>query len=205
MSQIVIKLNLTSYWHIGSGEEGGSYADALVLKDRHGLPYVPGKSLKGLFRGAFEKASQANWFAEETVALLFGQEGEQGSSSQGVLQFSNACLSQSEIAFFTQPDIGASAKQQLYKVIQSTKINQNGVAEEGSFRAIEVAVPLALEAHISLNTQHDAYANALSLINNDLLDAFNKTSVFITALGAKRQRGYGAVEITVDVSKEVAA
>lgn len=59
MSQFIITLDIQSYWHIGSGEEGGSYADALVLKNAAGLPYVPGKSLKGLYRDGFEKAVAA--------------------------------------------------------------------------------------------------------------------------------------------------
>ncbi|MGB1217231.1 MAG: RAMP superfamily CRISPR-associated protein, partial [Saprospiraceae bacterium] len=41
-----------SYWHVGSGLFGGTEADNLVNKDKVGLPYIPGKTLKGLLRQA---------------------------------------------------------------------------------------------------------------------------------------------------------
>ena len=43
-----------SDWHCGSGLASGAEADAVVIKDRDGLPYVPGKTIKGLVREAFE-------------------------------------------------------------------------------------------------------------------------------------------------------
>ncbi len=43
MSTLYLKFELCSDWHIGNGKEAGAYADAMVLKDAHGLPYLPGK------------------------------------------------------------------------------------------------------------------------------------------------------------------
>jgi CRISPR-associated protein Csm3 len=42
-------------FHIGSGKEGDLATDMGVLKDRLGLPVVPGSSLKGCFRATAEK------------------------------------------------------------------------------------------------------------------------------------------------------
>ena len=46
--------NLTFFtdWHCGSGLAAGADVDTLVVKDKNGLPFVPGKTLKGLIREA---------------------------------------------------------------------------------------------------------------------------------------------------------
>lgn len=203
MSQFIITLDIHSYWHIGSGEEGGSYADALVLKNAAGLPYVPGKSLKGLYRDGFEKAVAADWFASKLLDLLFGSEGTAGIQQQGVIQFSSATLSPAETNYFTS-ESGKSAKKSLFRVIQSTKIGDKGVAEEGSFRAVEVAVPMQLNACVSLNTSHPNYQQVLTLFGDNVTQALDRVSRLIFSLGAKRQRGYGEVNINVTSTEEVA-
>ena len=45
-----LSVNFLGYWFIGTGSESGAYSDLLTLKDPLGFPYVPGKSLKGIFR-----------------------------------------------------------------------------------------------------------------------------------------------------------
>ena len=42
-------------WHCGSGLAAGADVDALVIKDSDGLPYIPGKTMKGLLREAAEE------------------------------------------------------------------------------------------------------------------------------------------------------
>ena len=37
-----------SPWHCGSGTSAGADVDELVVKDKNGMPYIPGKTLKGL-------------------------------------------------------------------------------------------------------------------------------------------------------------
>ena len=39
-------------WHCGSGLAAGADVDLLVIKDKNGLPFVPGKTMKGLMREA---------------------------------------------------------------------------------------------------------------------------------------------------------
>ena len=41
------KVEFYSDWHCGSGLSSGSDIDSLVIKDEDGLPFVPGKTLKG--------------------------------------------------------------------------------------------------------------------------------------------------------------
>lgn len=52
---ITYKIEFFSEWHCGSGLSAGADTDALVIKDSEGFPYIPGKTLKGLFREAIEE------------------------------------------------------------------------------------------------------------------------------------------------------
>ncbi|WP_125716173.1 RAMP superfamily CRISPR-associated protein [Pseudoalteromonas rubra] len=196
--------NLHSDWHIGSGEQGGSYADALAIKCPQGLPYIPGKSVKGLLREAFRVAAIHHWFdtqdnkelGEHLLHCLFGHEGTQAEFSQGALQLTNATLSaQEQCAIRQQPEF----RQHLFRVINSTAIGQYGVAKNGSLRAMEVAVPMTLGAQIALNRQHGNYQRLLALLDNEqaIWTSLEKTLVLIQNLGAKRQRGFGEVSVSL--------
>ena len=44
------KVTFLDYWHLGSGLSAGSKLDSTIIKDENGLPYVPGKTIKGLIR-----------------------------------------------------------------------------------------------------------------------------------------------------------
>ncbi|PKI12735.1 RAMP superfamily CRISPR-associated protein [Colwellia sp. 12G3] len=200
-----MEFNIQSYWHVGSGLEGGAYADALVLKNTQQLPYLPGKSIKGLLRDAFTRAEKNNWFTDvistdvenknTLVDLLFGHENKDGSSNQGLLQISSGVLSSQEINFLTQHP---QAKSQLYKITYSTAINgETGVAKNTSLRSLEVCVPMLLTAQIALNTSHVAYLENKSLVNEKLNVWLEQVVSFITEIGAKRHRGLGKVIVNV--------
>ena len=50
MQTLTYQIQFHSYWHCGSGLAAGAGVDALVVKDANGLPFVPGKTIKGLLR-----------------------------------------------------------------------------------------------------------------------------------------------------------
>ena len=54
MKDLTIKIEFFSPWHCGSGLSAGADADSLVIKDINGLPFIPGKTIKGLIREAVE-------------------------------------------------------------------------------------------------------------------------------------------------------
>lgn len=54
MSNIKYTIEFYSQWHCGSGLSAGADVDALVVKDKDYMPYVPGKTIKGLVREAVE-------------------------------------------------------------------------------------------------------------------------------------------------------
>lgn len=202
----ILDFNIQSYWHIGSGLDGGAYADALALKNADGLPYIPGKSIKGLLKEAFVKADENNWFATNSayslIALLFGEEGKAGAKTQGILQISSGTLSTSECKFFMS---NPEAKSSLFKVLFSTAIDEvSGVAKETSLRGLEVAVPMSLKASITINKQHPCYAEVSHQVGDKMSLWLSQAVTLITKLGAKRYRGLGQVIVTATQASHAA-
>ncbi len=191
-NSIKISFNIQTEWHIASGEEGGAYADSLMLKDANNLPFIPGRSVRGLLREACQIAIDNQWEDNDFFSLLFGYSDEH-RSSQGVLRVSNATLSKQERSFFTNH--GNEVHQHLYRVHYSTAIDKKtGVADNGSLRGIEVAAPMTLTSSLTLDTNHP---NIESIDNDRLHALLVHATPLITNIGAKRHRGYGQIEVTV--------
>ena len=187
---LTLTFHIQSDWHLGSGREGGAYADNLVAKTHSGLPILHGKSIKGLLRHACQQALEYEWVkgaTQELVSQLFGTE-DQGLAGQGLLRVDSATLSPAEAQWFEQH---AEHKKHLFRVLFSTAINhQRGTAETGSLRSMEVAVPLTLSADIGIYPQNATQAE----IFPQLITA---AVPLITAVGAKRRRGFGEAFVTI--------
>jgi len=158
------KIEFFDYWHLGSGMSAGSKLDSLVVKE-NGLPYVPGKTIKGLLRDMFEEVDRSK------IVQVFGSEGSDMSDNY----FSNATLNNTtkEKLFLNKHLI-----KHLYSSISSAKIEKNGIAEEGSLREIEVVVPLTLYGKI------DCVDEETEIL---LVDAM----LMIKQIGLNRNRGLG--------------
>ncbi|MGM0944695.1 MAG: RAMP superfamily CRISPR-associated protein [Bacteroidota bacterium] len=179
------KINYTihfySDWHAGSGLSAGAEADAVVIKDSNGFPYIPGKTLKGIFVDAFQdfQLLEIEGFSKDSQKALFGDfDLETGITSPGKLFFSNATLPQDE-----KKAIGLDHAEFLYRTIASTAIDTaTGVAKNTSLRTTEVCIPLTLEAYIGGAIKEDI----------KILDQLAK---YIRSLGANRNRGLGRCSI----------
>lgn len=166
-----IAIEFFTYWHCGSGESGGSRVDALVARDAKGLPYIPGKTLKGHIREMAESLDDIS-FVESCFGL-----SENGIEKEGACYFSNGVIEENidkELTFY------------LFKTISSTKINEKGLAETGSLREIEVVVPLTLYATIDFSDESKAYEEQMK-------KAFSQ----VKRMGLNRTRGLGRCEISV--------
>lgn len=166
------KIEFFSNWHCGSGLSAGVTADVIVVKDEHGLPFLPGKTVKGLLRHAVEEL----YSGDESIAKIFGEEG---GVRVGKCFFSNATLPEGETI------IKEKLTRHLYQNISSTAIDpKSGIAKENSLRSIETVVPCVLEGEI-LNVPTGG--------ETMLKDAMQ----MIKRLGTGRNRGYGRCKISV--------
>lgn len=203
-----LKISFRGYWFIGSGHEAGAYADSLMLKDPSGLPYIPGKTIKGIFRNA-ARIAEANGLIDR-VNELFGVEGttitgkvvinknrnQDGNNdtisgseedTAGILCFSNAELPYTDRRIITEKH----AQKYLFRTIQNTKIDRTtGSAAKGSLRTVEVCVPLDLVCSISYeDTQIASWKN--------FQEQLKLICCLIGEIGGKRRRGFGKCTVEV--------
>lgn len=181
-NRINYKITFLSDWHAGSGLSAGAEADLVVIKDKNNLPYLPGKTIKGLIRDVFEDFKDWGHFNvnEEFIYRIFGKETlkEENGHLTNKPFFSNAVLPDEE----KNEIINNSLSSFLYRNISSTKINKNGVADEGSLRTLEVCIPLTLNGYIDNIKEQD-------------IEMFEKAFQYLRNIGTNRNRGLGRCKI----------
>ncbi len=163
------KVTFLDYWHLSSGLSAGSKLDSTVTRDENGLPYIPGKTIKGLIK----EQSNNNKFLE----ICFGEEG----NKIGKCHFSNAEIEENT----KKTIIKNSLQNQLFDEIASTKIDENGIAKSGSLREIEVVVPLSLYGEIK---------NIPDEYKQEMIKALKK----VKRMGLNRNRGLGRCVVEIE-------
>lgn len=183
--QRTIQIELFSYWHAGSGTGQGSNLDAVIIKDSAGLPYLPGRTLKGLLREGLQTCEDAGHIAAKTTERLCGRPGDLDASAPGLLFVSNARLPEEERIWLASED-GATHRAALYDRFASTKLTDEGIAENKTLRTVELCVPLTLTAEVQLDEA-----------NSDDWEALQKACSLIRCLGSHRNRGLGRCQFTL--------
>lgn len=187
-----ISFQMLSYWRVGTGEESGSALDAVCARDKDGLPYIPGRQVRGLFREAATDAIGLNWIdAHETDLFGSRQSATADTASDdahdtnaGTLRFENASFPTAEKAAL----IGnTELSRRLFEIKRATAINrETGTAKNRSLRAEEVAIPMTLIAEVTgMHGAPDGWERHLS-----------ESAPLIRAIGNGRNRGLGRVIVT---------
>ena len=183
---ITFVIEFFSNWHCGSGLAAGADVDALVIKNKDGLPYVPGRTLKGLLREATEDLYEDK-NSKVIINEIFGISGEKEAHKTGCAFFDNAGFPEYEAKVI----VSNSYTKYLYQTFASTAIDENGIADDNSLRKIETVVPCKLQGQI-LNVPENG------------VDMLNNAAMMIKRMGTGRNRGYGRCKITISeiINKE---
>jgi CRISPR/Cas system CSM-associated protein Csm3 (group 7 of RAMP superfamily) len=210
-------LNFSGYWHAGSGRSSGNHLDALCERDASGLPYFPGRQLKGILRHAVRRAEAWGWMDDQPLPegpvttheeLLFGSASQSEARHHtfpGLLQVDSGCLPKTEGDWLAQPD-KASLRAQLFDELFSTAIKEDGTAQQYSLRGIEVCIPVTLHAalglrvtalDLALRTQQEKW-----LAHAKPWSALKISLHLIDALGANRSRGLGEATVSLIMPKK---
>ena len=183
MSNIKYTIEFYSQWHCGSGLSAGADVDALVVKDRNGMPYVPGKTVKGLVREAVENLMQFTKADKSgLIKEAFGEEGGKEGGITGCAHFGKAELNKDEYTAIVE----ANASQFLYNNVTTTAISEDGTAQNHSLRSIETVVPCTLHGEITG-------------VPDELADDIVRSFGLIKRLGHKRTRGLGRCDIKEEI------
>lgn len=184
---LIAKIQFLDYWHLSSSQNAGSSHDSIAMKDENDIPFIPGKTLKGLIRQRAELSEDKDF-----VNTCFGYSSDKEDKfydevkkgSPALCYFSNAFLEEST----KQEIIKNKLQNNLYDKIANTKINENGISVDDSLREIEVVIPLTLYAKIeNLPSQYK--------------DLMIKAIKSVKQMGLNRNRGLGRCLIEVEEEK----
>jgi len=184
MATLQYKIDFTSFWHTGSGLSSGTDSDLVVIKEKNGLPFIPGKTLKGLLREAAEiiHSYNSDIVTKEFIKTVFGERSEEGVSAnpdKAVCFFTDAYFSEDIKQYLNNNE---EQKTMLYKNIASTKINSAGQAVDHSLRQMQVSIPLEL------------YAEVIDL-PNEYKSQLENCFAWVKKMGLNRTRGLGRCKI----------
>ncbi len=179
------RVSFFSCWHCGSGLSAGFGIDQTVARDADGLPFIPGKTLKGMLRDAAtnlselaDNSNKKDW--EQFVNSIFGTGSDENAynfNASGCF-FSDAALGQ-DIRLYLSGH--PSQKAFLFNEISATAIvKDTGVAAKGSLRITETVIPLDLEAEVADFPD-----------NNDFYQKLGDCMNWIKRMGVNRNRGLG--------------
>jgi CRISPR/Cas system CSM-associated protein Csm3 (group 7 of RAMP superfamily) len=189
MLKTTIILRMQGYWAVGSGKGGGNEVDSRIDRDSDGLPYVPGKMLKGLIKDACLRLKNAGNSDFDFVDNIFGSSDENSNlnrtaTKSGKIYISDAQLSSSLSAALAMPK-NRSAKDNLTRNLYSTAINDETLtADDKSLRGYEVAVPMDLYATLECDCDTSTF---------DYIKM--AASKLVCAIGSHKSRGLGEVVI----------
>lgn len=187
---LLIEFEILSFWRVGTGEGEAAGYDATCAKDDLGLPKIPGKQVRGLFREAVREICEIRGMDGSLVVEMFGSRAIAGQpllddTSAGCLRFDDARLRLQERQVLCDH---AALIPGLYRNKRSTALlRDKGVAKPHSLRFEEVAIPVTLEATVrqigAAPEKWDGY----------LKDAAH----LIRAVGSGRSRGLGRAIVLI--------
>lgn len=189
----VLRVDMLETWHVGSGRALGRHLDAVVDRDARGLPYVPGRMLKGLLRGAADALVAWGHWQVATVERLFGGDSQRddGLAAPGLLHVGSAELPELERQWLGGDHDDARRQREALFVAQfQTAIDRDsGIAASGSLRGIELVLPVTLLADVTLGRPSAAATEEDWRQLTQLLP-------LVRAVGAHKTRGHGRARLS---------
>jgi CRISPR/Cas system CSM-associated protein Csm3 (group 7 of RAMP superfamily) len=192
MNDITYKITFHSEWHCGSGLTSGSDLDALVVKDKDGFPFIPGKTLKGLLKEAAEeilKFQDKEPMNEPFITELFGFFDEKNNKESRIHKKGKAFFADANLSSELRSKVTKELTEFFYREVASTKIGDNGIAEAHSLRKMQTTIPCELSA--TIYGVDDQYTQQLA-----------QCMQYIKRLGQNRNRGLGRCKFEIMETKE---
>lgn len=200
-----LKLEMLSDWHVGSGMGRPGNIDRLIARDQDGLPYVPAKTLTGIWRDAAERMAHGldggvpgPW--SQWVACVFGDQPARGETDPStrprpaLLSVRPARLRATLRARLRGAEQEACLlRGALTFVKPGVKIDsQSGRAVDDHLRFEEMArLHSVLEAPISISLPADPAER------NAVIALLALSTRLVERLGGKRRRGAGRCRLTL--------
>lgn len=201
-----IKITLHSDMCAGSGESEGNSIDTDICTDAFGIPYIPGRRIKGCLKQAADDLKQMGHPLaqnQEVVRKLFGD----ASGSESAFTIGNAYISginslNSYLREKGNNDLPESVKNavnvaKLFTSVRGQTRLENGVKVENTLRSTRVLNhydPLAPENAKEMELYAKLY---LESADRDVKELLELCCMATRHMGSNRNRGMGNVEFTL--------
>ncbi len=202
MPEYIMSVELITDALIGSGEGYGAIVDSDIVYDDLGIPYIPGKRMKGLLLDSafeiidnFNQAGLISYIAQaRNTDDLFGKAGDNAPSPLSIFRFNienyettrewlKYFIGEEKYGKFISPEMILKT---FTGIRRQTKI-VDGIASDGSLRTIRVVNKGTIfYGKITLNSN-----------NPDHEKLFSLACINLRRLGTKRNRGLGEVVCTL--------
>jgi len=206
----ILTLFLHDYWHCATGrtERVGSGAQ-VVRKD--GLPFVPGRTLRGLLREAVRQAELFGHLKAGATDWLFGQEGsgqprseedlveKRHGTTPGALVVDDATLPKAWRDWARTRERsheGLDPLDLMGETLHATRIDREGQVADKTLRAMEVMPPMTLTAPVAYDVPPRCLVPCWDT-KPDWRVVLKTALPLLRGLGSHRNRGLGRVTVTL--------
>ena len=185
LTNLKYKITFFSYWHIGGKDGATMKVDNAVLKDKNGLPYIGGKTLKGLIRdgACFIISNQPTLIeTKDFINVVFGKPDRTYSienNKKHLNKFTSARIHQ---------NLTKKLKGLLFHDKTSIEITDNKQAKNHSLRTMEQVMPVELYGTIEN-------------VEKSMIEEIGLCLSAVKKLGLKRNRGLGRCKIELLTTK----
>lgn len=190
-----LRFDIRSWWHVGSGMGRGGWCHAAVMRSPDGLPWIPGRTVRGLVREAMTLAAEFPQASEIDPALvehLFGSPVANATATSrfdtqaGLIHFGSAELPATWRAWARSDPTAKAKLESLFSTFSATALDEKHQAKDHSLRTIEVTLPMVLTAPVRMTREDETTWG----------DVLTKVVPLIRGLGTHRSRGLGRVQVT---------
>ncbi len=207
LSGFTAQITMLSDWHIGTGAGRPGDIDRLVQRDQDGFPYIPAKTLTGIWRDACESVA---WGLDNGASGAWGQWvkylfGDQPALEKGAVLVSPQAAALSIRGAYFHRDLKAAIATK--STVDQTRLKEaitfvkpgisidpdTGCAQEDFLRfeeMVRAGTVLTADCQLDLNSLNDEQQKAACA----LLVAGSR---FIERIGGKRRRGAGRCAVTL--------
>ena len=222
MWQNSIEIELLSDLCSSSGESLNSQIDNDVCYDDYGLPYIPGKRIKGLMRESAQDLADIGLINQDMISLIFGEadnrpgwvyfasaELEKANSWKAAIDFLMAQSKQEQkvdlLSALTDITHQQSVLDYFTSVRSQTRIDEYGIADDGSLRSTRVVnrdhkfiCPVYFFAE---ECQQDSTQTIDEGRTDSVKEALARSALNLRYMGLNRTRGLGRVNCNLDAEK----
>ncbi|MBQ9275943.1 MAG: hypothetical protein IJ228_14160 [Succinivibrio sp.] len=192
-----IVIEFESDWQVSSGRGDGHLADSVLVRDAAGIPYLPGRAVKGALREGATRLCSLQGRNDLVIAKeeIFGSDSNEiGQNNSGLIRVSAGRLPQDLLkAFMAVDDRAARAEAVSYLTLNrsQTKLDERRQAVDRSLRSIECGI-----AGVSFECEVEIYCADPSR-EKWLEEYLRCVCAAVKSMGGDRARGLGACQVRV--------